>query len=414
MTSTWGQAGGGTWRVTLHRRAFTPGVTWSSSLITELPNARSRRLDQQLNKSATFTWTLDGHAPEAALVEELRTEVIVWRGSVPYFRGIVAQSQDTLSEQTHSVTFTAHDLFAMVQRRYLTKPIVAGDPGVAQDVLVNVLLDAAIHVRPSSGVPADFLPGSFLPLEIAPVGRAGEARAMGGPPRVRTYEGQSSVGKLIEDLSGVIDGFDFDVAPAGADMGNADDHLRVFYPSQGVDRTEPLEWGGAVATVSRSVNSADYGNWWRVIGNSGSSDPATPQLAAEIWNPDAQDVGRGVGVWQDVESASDVSDPGTLSQHAAGALNRSGLLVPSYTLGLRPGAYAHGALNMGDTIPLVIRSGRLNVSPDYGGTVRIVGRTFDIGDDGQEDVALTVGRPLSSLVDLLSATADDVNALARR
>ena len=412
MTTGWDEAGGGLWRLTLHRRAFAAGLTWEASLISELPHARSRRLEQELNGSATLTFTLNGRDPEAELVTELESEVMAWRGPVPYFRGIVAQSQDTLSEQTHTVTFTCHDYLALVQRRYLTGPLIWADPGISQDAMVAALLDAAVNLRPSSGSPPSFLPGSFLPLEVSTVAGDGSYRAPGGPLRVRSYAGQSSVGGLIDDLAHVINGYDYDVSPAGADMGNADDLLRVFYPSQGVARAEPLEYGGALASVSRSVNSAEYANYWRVIGNNGSSDPAVAQLAAEIWNPDANNVGQvPIGTWQNIESASDVSDLGTLAQHAAGDLNLSGVLEPSYTLGLRPGAYAEDTLNIGDTVPLVIRSGRLNVTE---GAVRIVGRSFDIGDDGQEDIELTVGRPLTSLVDMLTATAADVQALARR
>jgi hypothetical protein len=65
---------------------------------------------------------------------------------------------------------------------------------------------------------------------------------------------------------------------------------------------------------------------------------------------------------------------------------------------------------MGDVVPLVVQSGRLNVST----TVRVLGITYDIGDDGQEDVALTVGRPASSLLDLLTTADATVDALTRR
>jgi hypothetical protein len=65
---------------------------------------------------------------------------------------------------------------------------------------------------------------------------------------------------------------------------------------------------------------------------------------------------------------------------------------------------------MGDVVPLVVRSGRLNVNTN----VRVLGITYTIGDDGQEDVALTVGQPGRSLVQLLQQSQHDVNALARR
>ena len=93
----------------------------------------------------------------------------------------------------------------------------------------------------------------------------------------------------------------------------------------------------------------------------------------------------------------------------------NGQLVPAYTLTLRPGTFtainnAFGDFRMGDTLPLVIQSGRLNVSTN----VRILGITFDIGDDGDENVELTVGRPTRNLADLLWEQQQAIQALNRR
>ncbi len=58
----------------------------------------------------------------------------------------------------------------------------------------------------------------------------------------------------------------------------------------------------------------------------------------------------------------------------------------------------------------MVRSGRLDVSA----AVRVVGFAYDIGDDGDENVGLTVGRPVRTLTQLINAPVADVNALARR
>jgi hypothetical protein len=65
---------------------------------------------------------------------------------------------------------------------------------------------------------------------------------------------------------------------------------------------------------------------------------------------------------------------------------------------------------MGDTVPLVVEAGRLNVNT----TVRVLGITYTIGDDGQEDVALTLGRPLTTLADAFTQADRDADALTRR
>jgi hypothetical protein len=110
------------------------------------------------------------------------------------------------------------------------------------------------------------------------------------------------------------------------------------------------------------------------------------------------------------DNAADVTIQATLDQKAAGDLALSGVLLPSYTLNLRPGAYTWGNPNMGDIVPLIVKSGRLNVST----TVRILGITYGIGDDGDENVALTVGRPAPNFLNLFTQADRDVDALTRR
>jgi hypothetical protein len=388
-------------------------------MLTELPDARSRRLEQQINAPATFTFTLDGQSPAAAVIRELMTDVVAWRWDeatgkdVPYFRGIVAQSQDSLSEQVHTVTFTCHDYLAMLARRVVTKTVTYTN--YEQDRLVQDLIGRASTVTDTTGL-VPFSPGSYLPIVGHPFDPNGIERGPSGQMRDRTYVGSTQYGTALDQLAHVINGFDYDVVPGmrGPFFNASWDWLRIFYPGQGVVRSEPLEYGSSIAAVTRSVNSADYANFVRVLGNNGDSDPAAAQVYAEQWNDDANDVTTApVGLWMTAENGADVSVQSTLVEQAHGTLGLLGVLEPSYTLTLRPGTYRDGAFNMGDTVPIVIRSGRLNVTPDNA-TLRIVGLTFDIGDDGQEDVALTVGRPPTSLADLMTATAADVNALARR
>jgi hypothetical protein len=67
---------------------------------------------------------------------------------------------------------------------------------------------------------------------------------------------------------------------------------------------------------------------------------------------------------------------------------------------------------MGDTVPLIVQSGRLD--DYYTPGVRVLGITYAIGDDGQEDVTLTVSRPAQSLGGILAAGDRDLKALTRR
>jgi hypothetical protein len=418
--------GRGRWRLTLHRRNFS-AARWDQTIIGDLSSARSRGLDQTLNGAAELRFTIDGRAADAATITELSHEVYAWRwddqagADVCVFRGVIDHSQDAVSEQSHAVNFVAHDYLATVERRFVLDATAVTMTQWDQDRIVAGLL-ARAGGGPTPTAP--YQPGSIIPLGAAPVDQDGAGRALTSTLRDRTYVGQKSIGEAIDELAHVQGGFDYDVLPepqasdtlpmvdqngAVTTLGSRD-ALRLFFPTQGRARNDVfLLYGGTVAAISRTVASGDYANHVRSLGNNASSDPAAAQLYGQASNADAP--GTVVGWWPYADGApTDVNQQSTLDQRAAGVLATMGVLVPSYSVTMRPGAYRWGAPRMGDTVPLLVNSGRLNVNT----TVRVVGIRFDIGDDGDEDVELTVGRPLSSLADLLARTATAVDALARR
>jgi hypothetical protein len=420
--------GRGRWRLTLHRRGFAPN-TYDQTQLLELGSARSRSLTRQWDAPAELRFTMNGRAPDCAAVQELQHEVYAWRwddqtgSDVCVFRGIIDHAEDQITEQAHTVNFVAHDYLATIVRRFLMGGSPVNYSNVDQDQIAAALL-AQAGGGPTPTAP--YAPGSTIPIGVVLIGGDGAStRTISGQLRVRSYQGGTSTGTAIDQLAKVIGGFDYDVVPEPAatdswsmidgagtigSLGAGRDALRIFYPSQGIPRTDMLFlYGGNVAGVARTVNSGDYANTIRSLGNNGASDPNAAQLFSQQANADAS--GTTVGWWPLADTApSDVNQQATLDQRAQGLLALDGVLVPSYSLTLRPGTYSWGSPNMGDTVPLLITSGRLQVNT----TVRVVGLAWTIGDDGQEDVAVTVGRPDTSLGDLLARTNTAVNALARR
>jgi hypothetical protein len=373
-------------------------------------------LEQKLNYPAQLTFTLDGHAQEAPLLVELATDVVAFRWDetqgqdVVMFRGLLDHSEDQLSESSATVTFVAHDYLAMGSRRFFTGPLTGGWLGMDQDDMVYNLVAFFSYLTAADGV-TSFRPGSFVPLFATNVKPDGTSRpTKSGQLRDRTWPPQTNFLDAITNLGAVINGFDFDVSAQGPSFSL--DYVRVFYPQQGITRTDiALVYGVNVAALTRTVSSADYANYVREVGNKSSSDPNAPQMFAEAWNTDANNVTvNPVGLWMLGDNASDVSVQQTLNERAQGRLNLDGLLSPSYTLTLRPSSYLLGSPNMGDTVPLYVNEGRLNVNTN----VRVVGIDYAIGDDGNEDVALTVGRAPRTLYTMLRASDRDIDALARR
>jgi hypothetical protein len=402
----------GRWRLTLHTRTFAP-ATLNSTLIAELADARGRQLVQAWGTPAVLTFSMDGHAQAAALIEELEHDVVAWRFDdrtgleVAVFRGPITASQDQLTTESHTVTYTCQDYAAVLSRRLLTTTytVTARD----QDLIAGDLLAAGSTASSSSGT--SFSPASYVPVTLATVNPDGTTRGLSTRTRDRTYYGSQNVYDALDNLAKIIDGFDWDVQPSAV---NTTDSLRIFYPAQGVTRTDiALQYGSTVATVTRSLSSADYANYVRVLGNNTSANP-TPQFFAEDWNTQATATTPiPVGLWMtDDTSQTSVTVQSTLDEKASGDLALDANLTPQYTLGLTPGWYTWGNPNMGDTVPLIVQSGRLD--DYYTPGVRVLGITYQIGDDGQEDVTLTVSRPAQTLGGLLADSDRDLKALTRR
>ena len=396
--------GRGRWRLHLQARQFGPALR--SAPIAELSSARSRRIEQKYNAPAVLTFTLSGRSPEAAQLAELRSDVVATRWDevsgrdVIVFRGIVAQTEDQVSEQEHTVTVTCHSYLKMLERRLLTGPWSFTQ--LEQDTVVTFLLAVASSMSSSGGTP--FGAGSYLPMVGVPVNPDGSPReVLSGQLRDRSYLGNQLLSEALANLAAVLGGFDYDLDPYGTGEADA---VRIFYPYQGVQRFDmALVYGSTVSALTRTANAGDFASYWRVLGQ-GTDDA---QTYAEAWSSEARDI--EVGLWMSGDNASDVSIQSTLDEKARGDLATSSELVPSYTVTMRPGAYSWGSPNMGDVVPLVVRSGRLDVA---GTPVRVVGLTYDIGDDGDEKVELTVGRPTRTLTQLINAPVADINALARR
>jgi hypothetical protein len=403
------------WRLTLHDRAFADNQSPTEDLfIAEITQARSVRLEQPLNGSATLTFTVDGFSPAAPLIRELVTDVMAWRWDeqvgrdVPMFRGIVAQSQDTVTEQADTVTFTCHDYLAMLKRRLLTRNL---NVRLDQDEIAEDLITLGKVVSTSAGV--SLQPGSYLPIAYLRVTPAGASRGPSGVVRDRSYPAQQDVGEALDNLRAVINGFDVDVVPGyQINLAWHDDQVRIWYPRRGEDRPDViLEFGTSVRALSRSVNSADYANYVRAVGNNGASDPNAAQLYAEQQDATANDVARHPqGLWMTGENDSDVSVLATLQEHADGLLQTASLLKPTYSLTLRAGFYLWGRPRLGDSVRLIVRSGRLDVDD----SVRVVGITYVWGEDGGEDIEITVGRSDASFAQLVTGSSRDLDALARR
>jgi hypothetical protein len=401
-----------TWRLTLHTRQYGDAGFYHS-IVGDLVDARSMKLTRTWCAPAQLSFSIEGTAASAAQIHELQNEVVAWRWDdmagrdVAWFRGLVTASEDQIDEESHTVTFTCLDYLALLARRIFVDPNPVVWNALEQDTLADYFLQSATAWCRTMGGPS-FSTAAYLPLSSAPVGPDGSARAASGVIRTITTQGGAVVGTELDKLAKMSSGFDYDVAPDAAGA-TVRDSLRIFYPSQGVAQSFALVYPGVVTNLTRQVASSDYSNYWRTLGNNQSATQnATQSAVGEAWTPEAS--ATTVGTWMTGDSSADQVDNTRLSAEAAGKLNTAGVLEPTYSLTLAPSTYYQGAFSVGDTLGLVVYSGRLQVDT----TIRVMALAFDQGDDGTEVVTVVAGRSPTTLMDHLTQQGADIRALARR
>ena len=352
-----------------------------------LTEATSRSMTFKLTEPSEVSFSLDGRHAQAAAVDELATDVhVLWsplEGPTRILtRGRAGGTSDDISEAQHSVQFSVLDYRAVLQRRRLYSDSTLTYTGADQAEIAWQLIE---QTQGRTG------------------GALGIARGRGNPTGVtrdRTYQAGDSIGERIQELSEVIDGFDWDITPTSA-SGLA---LDVWYPERGQDRGVVLEYGGLVAKVRREVSTSEYGN---AVRYTGQTDP--PLTAQER---EAADIGTAAqGRWDLVFGDDGLTTQSTLDDRAAWQLGQSQVIRPSYTLTLRQGAWSGpDHIWLGDTVRIVVRSGRLAADT----LLRVYELGISLGDDGSETVEVTVGAPRSDFRKRSSAVDRRLKNLERR
>lgn len=322
----------------------------------ELTAATGRRITVRIGQPCDLGFTIDGRHEQAAGLAELATDIWAYRDQQLLHRGRLGTSTDDVGLDSHSSTFNAPDYRALLERRHLYD----GDKrSYIQEDEASIAWQLVQATQGKTG------------------GSLGITRGTGqttGFLRDRQYVAGKSIAESINQIGDLAGGFDWEIDPQL--------RLNVFNPRRGRDTDHVLDYGGAVASFSRSVLPAEYGNAVRAIAGTDPRAPETREAADLATRPEGRlEIERGF---------PDILEQSTLAARADHLLADAQVLRPSYTLTLRPGRYpGPDELWLGDTCIVAIRSGRLNESSRH----RIIEITFEPSGDGQETVRITVGRP---------------------
>jgi microcystin-dependent protein len=340
----------------------------------ELASARSRTVQFVLDGAATATFTVPGTHPDATLVSELASDLLVYRNGVKLFRGRVGTSSDTLSADTHTVAFSAIDYRGMLDRRILWSDSPLSFRGVDQGQIAWAMI--ADTQRRTGG-------------DLGITQGLGTAT---GVVRDRDYTPGKKIGEAVTELGDVIGGFDWEI--------DANLAFNVFYPHRGRSTGIPLVYGSQIASATRQVTSTNYNNALRYQG-----DPAATtavEIADTIFGP--------TGRWEAAIGNPDLKLQTSVQSTAQGDLGASDTLIPNYQAALLEGWWDPTALWLGDIANLYIASGRLNVTGD---AVQVVGFHIAYSDNGGEAVTVDLGVPAASLTSRLGDYQSRLDVIER-
>lgn len=366
---------------------------WNGGPQHELTRAKSRKATFNLAGPSSASFTLNGRDPLAGRVEELITDLHLLRANSPgqpaerLYRGRVGQTRDQLDAEKHTVDVSTADYRAVLDRRRTwaeTGPALTWTQIDQGQIVADLIGDTQSRDGGNLGITVTGYPTGVL--------------------RDRTYETGDSIGEKIQELSEVINGFEWDVIPRSA----SGLELAIFAPIRGADRGVILQPGGLIASATRTVDPSKFANALRITGQtpSGSEVPPAPQ------NRTSADIATAPeGRW-DGAFGEDLTSTTGLSERADWRIDDAQVVRPSYTVRFKPGRWkGPGHIWLGDSVRLVLMSPpRLRVDT----TLRVQTIDVSVSDDGDEDVSMTIGAPPTSFARRAAEVERRLATLERR
>lgn len=334
-----------------------------------LTEATGRHYVARLTDANELTFNLDARLPSAASVVRpplARDVHVLFTGSegttTVLDRMRVGQTGHTFSEDAVQLAVTGLAYRSILARRILysdaTLTYTATDQAEIAWALIN-------YTQGKTG-------GALG------ISKAWSGTSPTGVPRDRTYEVGDSIGQRIQELSEVIDGFDWDIVPTSA----SGLQFQVW-AQRGTDRGVVLQHGGLMATATREVNPTDYANAIRFAGG-GDTPPSPDELeAADLAN-------MPQGRWDASLGDDGLTTQDALDDRAQWQLGQSQNVTPVWTVTLKRGAWdGPDHIWLGDWVRVVASAEGLDTDVQ----LRVYEVDITLDGAGGETVQITLGGP---------------------
>jgi len=326
--------------------------------------ARSRAVTFRLMDSSEAGFQIDADTDAGRYVQELSTDLHCIRDGRILYRGRVGPTADDGDDKSaDTLDVKTFDYKELLKRRRLYTGDIITFTQTGQDLIAWTLLNNT-QVRA----------GGSLGISKG-VGFGGDNQVY----RDRTYLLGDAIGDLLQQLSEVANGFDWSIDPVDA----SSLLMNLWHPFRGTDRGVVLEYGGAIRAYHRETDPGAYANQIRVTGD-------TSVLTAAGVTRVATDIAtRPEGIW-DAVYGTDIQTAANLNDRADWQLANAQLVPVSYSLTFKPGEWkGPDHVWLGDTVNLIIKSGRLDVNASY----RVYELAISLDENANETVTIAVNGP---------------------
>lgn len=330
---------------------------WTTpSSLRALRAARGRKLTVRLRAPSSLEFTIPGDDPEASVVEDQVTDAIVRYKGTDLFWGRCGFSQDSLGPTGYTVQYPFIDYRGVLQSRFMTQSNIEfytqRDQG---DIAWSMIQKAQARTNGNYGI--TLYTGSDAT----------------GIKRDRAIVGGEYVGKEIQSIADLNNGFDWDITP--------DKKFRVWYPKRGTTTTVFAEYGKTITEVTRTSRGGPYANSVRATG----SQELTP-----VERTHTNILTDPRGIWDYGQGFPDIKVPDTLTARAEWMRDFYGDTSKGYAVKFAQGFWTGPShFWVGDTISIRIKRGRINEAV----AVRIYEMGLEDTGNGIVIVRAQLGKP---------------------
>jgi hypothetical protein len=367
--------------------------------IGEITNATARQVSWYLVDAGTVSWQMDAMDPQAAMMNEGFTDLMLYRDTRLMYRGRIGSSQDTLGSpntgggsgdpDTHTVQFSAIDYRGMLGFRLIPDSPAWGPWNNEDQGQIAWNLIQRTQAQP--GGDWGITHGLWTPSvqRTLPIGDPG-----------------SLVEGAINQIAEVDAGFEWEVDPTLK--------FNIWpIPSQGIYNQlgrgqnigMQLTYGDNVMAALRSLDTTQYANVVRYAG--AGSLVSNQNIVSMGLAPQFGTEGR----WETEQSDTNVTTQPMLDIAARVRLVFAYSMTPSYSMTLTHGWWDPTQIWLGDIVTLNMQHGRLGETF----SARVSEIDLYQGDNASEEtIVITVGRRMGSLLRRLPTQEKKLEQIAKR